>query len=260
MTPSPTEAQVAYMLRTSDADRRSYGGFQWPESGPVSCPDWDPTKECGGGLHGLLHGVGAGILLSVEDDAVWQVIAVDPATAVDLGRKVKVPSGSVAFSGPKDGALAFLDAHGCADKPVAFATRTAGDCGTATAGYGGTATAGERGTATAGYGGTATAGERGTATAGDRGTATAGDGGTATAETCGTATAGERGTATAGDGGTATAGHRGTATTGDKGTLLIHWLEGTRYRISVGYAGEGGIKANTAYRCDGFGQLVEAAT
>ncbi len=38
---------------------------------------------------------------------------------------------------------------------------TAGDSGTATAGYRGTATAGDSGTATAGYSGTATAGDRG---------------------------------------------------------------------------------------------------
>ena len=57
----------------------------------------------------------------------------------------------------------------------------------------------------------------------------------------GTATAGYRGTATAGDGGTATAGYGG--------MICIKWHDGKRYRISVGYVGERGIKPNIAYRC-----------
>ncbi len=29
----------AVMVRTVNADMTSYGGFVWPESGPVECPD-----------------------------------------------------------------------------------------------------------------------------------------------------------------------------------------------------------------------------
>lgn len=51
------------MLRTcirDGADRlTAYGGFVWPASGPVECPDWEPKKECGNGLHGFLRGAGA---------------------------------------------------------------------------------------------------------------------------------------------------------------------------------------------------------
>jgi len=111
--------------------------------------------------------VGTGSLLSWEPDARWLVVAINDATVVDLGGKVKVPSGEVVFCGDRLGATAWLTEHGSAHLPVVGAVRSAGD--------GGTATAGDRGTATAGYGGTATAGDRGTATAGDRGTATAGD-------------------------------------------------------------------------------------
>ena len=64
----------------------------------------------------------------------------------------------------------------------------------------------------------------------------------------GTATAGYRGTATAGDDGTATAGHRG--------TICVRWHDGRRYRLTIGYIGEGGLDADTAYRCDTAGQLV----
>ena len=91
-------------------------------------------------------------------------------------------------------------------------------------------------------GGTATAGYGGTATAGDGGTATAGYGGTATAGYCGTATAGKYGTATA----------------GDRGTVIVTWHDGMRSRVSVGYIGENGLKADTAYRLDASGAFVEA--
>jgi len=283
----PTTAPVAYMLRTCSADGTSYGGFTWPESGPVEAPDWDPSPQCGHGLHGLLWGEGDGRLIDWSEDARWLVVEIDPRTAVDLCGKIKVPRAVVVYCGDRLGATADICERGAAGAVVGGTatagyrgTATAGDGGTATAGYrgtakagdrgtatagdGGTATAGYYGTATAGYYGTATAGDRGTATAGYHGTATAGYYGTATAGDRGTATAGDRGTATAGDGGTATAGDGGTATAGDRGTatagtrgeLHIRWHDGTRYRLAVGYVGEG-IEAGVAYRCDDRGNLVK---
>jgi hypothetical protein len=185
--PAPAaEPKTALVLRTCGADMTSYGGFLWPESGPVECPDWKPTKQCGNGLHGFLWGEGKGGLASWGEGARWLVVEVIESDVIDLDGKVKFPRGVVVH---------------CGDRFSAGGTATAGDRGTATAGYRGTATAGYGGTATAGDGGTATAGYGGTATAGYRGTATAGDGGTATAGDGGTATAGYGGTATAGDGG-----------------------------------------------------------
>ena len=83
--------------------------------------------------------------------------------------------------------------------------------------------------------------------------------GTAMAGYGGTATAGYLGTATAGNRGIATAGYGGTATAGDLGTVIVKlWDdEATRYRLIVGYVGEGGIEANVAYRVEG-GKLVRA--
>lgn len=68
------------------------------------------------------------------------------------------------------------------------------------------------------------------------------------------------GTATAGDSGTATAGYRGTATAGDSGTIVIEWFDraNDRCRRTIGYVGEAGILADTAYRCDEAGKLVSA--
>ena len=60
---------------------------------------------------------------------------------------------------------------------------------------------------------------------------------------------GALGTATAGKGGTATAGKDGTATAGESGELRIQWWDDKtgRYRTSLGYVGENGIKPNTPY-------------
>ena len=71
-------------------------------------------------------------------------------------------------------------------------------------------------------------------------------------------TAGNDGMATAGNYGMATAGDGGTATAGYGGELRIRLYDGRRYRLAVGYVGEGGIEANVAYRCDNSGRLVRA--
>jgi hypothetical protein len=157
-------------LRTCRKDMTSHNRFLWPESGEVSAPDWSEEACCGFGLHGLLKGEGDGDLLNWKPDAKWLVVAVQESEVVDLGGdKVKFPRCRVVYTGDRFTATAIIAVHH-PGSVIVGGTATAGDRGTATAGYGGTATAGDRGTATAGYGGTATAGDRGTATAGDRGT------------------------------------------------------------------------------------------
>ncbi len=267
-------------LRTCNADMTSHGGFVWPTSGPVACDDFDPSPVCGGGLHGLLWGEGAGALLNFAPDAVWLVFEAAADSVVELNGKIKVPSATVVKCGDRHEVTAWL-AERAPGRAIVGASvtagdrgaATAGDRGAATAGYRGTATAGYRGTATAGYGGTATAGYGGTATAGAYGAATAGNCGTATAGAYGTATAGAYGTATAGAYGAATAGNCGTATVGDCGTatagyrgslLLRHWTGG-RYVWKAGNigldtdaAGEL-LRPNVAYRLNAAGKFVRAA-
>jgi hypothetical protein len=207
------------ILKTVKADMTAYGGFRWPESGPVEALGWDPRPVCGGGLHGLPWGEGDGLLLDWSEDAKWLVFDDhDSPETITFDSKCKTHMADVVFCGNRAGSTEYIRDHGGAGRAIVGSTATAGDSGTATAGYRGTATAGNWGTATAGNWGTATAGNGGTATAGDRGTATAGDGGTATAGDWGTATAGDEGTATAGYEGTATAGYEGTATAGYRGT------------------------------------------
>ena len=137
-----------YILKTVNADGSAYGNFQWPlEVGAeVVAPDWDPTPQCGGGLHGLLNGVGDGGLLNWDNDAVWIVAKVPKkAQLIDLGDKVKVSRCKVVFVGNQLSATSFLQENGC-DGPIVGATVVAGNNGTATAGDCGTATAGYRGT------------------------------------------------------------------------------------------------------------------
>jgi hypothetical protein len=207
------------VLRTVSAGLTSYGGFKWPESGHVVCPDWKPTKECGNGFHGLINGAGNHGLLSSDPSAKWQVVETAADSVIDLGGKGKFPECDIVYCGTKEQAIKLICERAPAGTPVVFGTATAGYGGTATAGYGGTATAGERGTATAGYGGTATAGDRGTATAGDRGTATAGE--------C--------------------------------GSISIEWYdrERSRYRRCVGEIDGETLRPGVKYRVEG-GKFVEA--
>src|SRR5277367_2266308 len=192
------------VLRTCDRDLKSRAGFEYPRSGYVAAPDWDPEPECGHGLHGLAHGEGNGALLNWALDALWMVLEVPTKDLVDLGGKVKFPAGVVVFTGDRKGATDYLlqrdPRRVCVGAVVAV-----GDNSTAVVGYKGTATAGKGGTATAGDGGTATAGDDGRATAGYDGRATAGKGGTATA--------------------------------GYYGILNITWYTGGRRRQAVAYVG-----------------------
>jgi hypothetical protein len=139
------------VLRTCNADGTSHGGFVWPKSGLVKCPDWSPTKQCGNGLHGLLWGEGDGSLLSVADDARWQVVTVRAKDIVDLGGKVKFPRG-VVWTGTRDAAVKRISAANPAARPFS---------GQATAGYRGQATAGYSGVSFARFDGRAKAGVNG---------------------------------------------------------------------------------------------------
>ena len=145
-----TEAQTkaapetVLVLRTCAADMSAHGGFVWPESGPVSAPDWSPAAVCGQGLHGLLWGCGDGSLLSWNTDAKWLVVEVLTADVVELDGKVKFPRGQVVLVGTRFEATQYLAAR--KSGAIAGLDSVAGYGGTATAGYGGTATAGDYGT------------------------------------------------------------------------------------------------------------------
>ena len=266
--------ETSLVMRVCRADFSSHGGFVWPSAvgSEVTAPDWKQNNACGNGLHGWIYGQGDVSCVDhwAQPDAKWLVLEVESSTIIMLGGKAKFPRAVVRFVGDRASAAAFIlanesraKAENCIGHVVQVGegqVAAAGSLGTATAGDRGTATAGDSGTATAGSLGTATAGSLGTATAGYSGTATAGSLGTATAGSLGTATAGDRGTATAGYSGTATAGYSGTATAGDSGEIQIKWWDAKaeRYRTAIAYVGEGGIKANVAYRLNDKNEFVEA--
>lgn len=98
----------ALMIRTTDRDGKSYGGFVWPQQvgALVEAPDWNEKPVCGGGLHGLLDGAGDWSLLADGPDTLWWIVEVrrDEAVAID-DDKVKVPRGRVAYFGAFPGAM-----------------------------------------------------------------------------------------------------------------------------------------------------------
>ena len=156
------------VLRCCRADMTSYGGFVWKKKGVVKAPDWKKNRDCRNGLHGWLSGQGhydawsasSDDLWSASSDDLWMVVAVKTKDIIDLNGKVKFPAARVLYVGKREIATGLIVAH-CPASKVIYGTVTAGDYGTATAGYGGTVTAGDYGIATAGEGGTATAGEGG---------------------------------------------------------------------------------------------------
>lgn len=90
--PEPAKKTVT-VLRTCGPNGEAHGGFKWPlEVGAVvECPDWQPTPECGHGLHGLLDGQGDWDLLDWSLEAKALVLEVDEDSIVEIGAKVKFP-------------------------------------------------------------------------------------------------------------------------------------------------------------------------
>jgi hypothetical protein len=226
----PTKRDTVLLMRTTGPNGESHGGFVWPlkVGAKVAAKDWSREPVCGGGLHGLLWGQGDGGLLNRNADAKWLLVEADRKDVVEIdGAKAKCRACVVRYVGDKAGAVAFMVAHAPESSSVLGAARAVGDNRAAVVGDSGQATAGDSGQATAGYSGQATAGDSGQATAGDSGQATAG--------------------------------YRGQAKAGDLGTVIIRWCDSdaNRYRVTVGYVGENGIKPDTFYRCDEAGKLVE---
>ena len=225
---------VAYMLKTVHKDMTAYGGFVWPESGPVECPDWDSKKECGNGLHGALWGEGDGRLFHWHADNVkWIVARIDDdVEIVDLGGKVKVPRCIVVHCGDQKSATEYLASVSDGKRAIIgrvscvgdYATSTSGDCGTSTSG------------------------KCGISTSGDYATSTSGD--------CGTSTSGKCGISTSGDYGTSISGDCGTSVSGYNGIIRIHSIRENRF-VS-GNIGENGLKPNVAYMLDSTDNFFEA--
>lgn len=170
--------------------------FPWPREGPVSCPDWDPTPRCGGGLHGWLWGKGDPDAWMFHPSHAMLVVEVlkDDIVSLDNGDKVKFPKGTVVHCGSRESVTQFMADRGHVG--ITYGQMTVGDGETATVGDRGTAIAGNGGTAKAGYGGSALVGQGGTAKVGVCGIASAGDGGRVEVQDRGTAVVGIGGVVT----------------------------------------------------------------
>ena len=246
-----TEGKVL-VLRTCSADMTSYNGFRWPESGPVECPDWEPTAECGNGLHGLLWGEGDGGLLSWSPDAKWLVVEVAAADIVTIdAAKVKFPRGVVIYAGTRYGATRLIAEHAPVGSRIVGLIAAVPD----NAHHDGA----DRATVSGGYHATVSGGDGATVSGGYRATVSGGDGATVSGGTHATVSGGYRATVSGGDGATTLAGHNGTAKAGDKGIVAVKWWDtkADRFRLAVGYVGEDGIEANVPYRADANGRLVK---
>lgn len=85
-----------WLLKVVNADRTSYDGFVWPESGPVTPAVWSREPDCeSGGLFGWPWGIGRdGAEPRYGADATWIVFAAHPddVIAVGIGKVKAVPS------------------------------------------------------------------------------------------------------------------------------------------------------------------------
>ena len=237
----------ALILRTCKADLTSYEGFQWPASGPVSAPDWNPEVSCGLGLHGFSSGEGDGSLINWSHDATWLVVAVDPATLVNLRGKVKYPAGEV-LDLPKDRVTAtgYLREHCCGSRAIVGLIFIGGDNSTITGGYGSTIAGGDDSTIAGSYRSTITAGNDSTITGDNELTITSGYRSTITSGHLSTITAGYRSIITSGYCSTIVAGDGSIITAGDKSFFLFRNVPVIGFL--AGQVGQNGLRPDVAYR------------
>ena len=153
MTKQKTIRKKTYILRTCTADMTSRDGFKWPKRGVVEAPDWEPTAECGQGLHGFLMGEGDGSLADFDPLAKWLVAEVDEY--IDLGGKVKFPRARVIYAGDRKTATERIVALGATGAVIGRMvvsdqkiSALGGDGSTLTGGHYSTLTGGDRSTLT----------------------------------------------------------------------------------------------------------------
>ena len=145
------------VLRNCKADGTSYGGFKWPQSGYIECPDWQDTDQCGNGLHGLPWGVGS-VEYFYNEPAVWIVFKTKTTPGSyrhgsgSFTNKCKSKGATVVHYGSKQEALDLIAAHSPQGLAMVYSTQTAGGGSTQTAGDYSTQTAGDYSTQKAGYG------------------------------------------------------------------------------------------------------------
>jgi len=242
----------ALVLRTCASDLKSYGGFQWPSSGKVIAPDWDPKPECGNGLHGALYGEGNGDLLDFGSDSKWLVVEVELKNVVDLGGKVKFPECKIKYCGDRLGASKYLQENGCDGREIIGGYSTSGDYGRSITGYRGESSSGYKGTSISGYFGTSISKNYGESISRNWGASITGAWGVSISR--------DGGISISGDFGRSISGIDGRCQSGFGGEIISRYWNGVLYRTVVGYVSVVGseIEPNVLYRLNKIGKWIRA--
>ena len=241
------------ILRRIPKDRKTHGGFVWPEGigTVVTAPDWNDRNECGGGLHGWPwgFGLGDGCDYDIIGD-VWLVVGAKPEDVVGEiqgGAKCKARQVTIRMEGSFADAMRKVQ-NGFVACTHEIAKEKGNNWKSTVAGNNGQSTvAGDNGKSTvAGYNGQSTvAGYNGQSTvAGDNGKSTvAGDNGRCEID---------------GRNGCAAIAGTGRVKVGPRGAFAAaYWTDADGWRFLTGKVGEDGIEADTWYEIvDGKWQKV----
>ncbi|MGE0362760.1 MAG: hypothetical protein AB7R67_18755, partial [Vicinamibacterales bacterium] len=169
-------------VRFCATDGASSYGFRYPLTvgAVVEAPDWDPTPECGHGLHMWPWGFSVGEGAEPNWSATWLVLGALPADVVGIGGKCKVRRATVRYVGDWQGAAAHVLAG-----QMAWVHAHADGAASATGGRGAASATGGSGaaSATGDWGAASATGGRGAASA------TGGSGAASATGGCGAASA-----------------------------------------------------------------------
>ena len=183
-------------------------------------------------------------MASWAEDARWLVVAVDQATIVDLGGKVKFPRGEVVACGSRFDATTYLAEHGGFGRAIIGVSLTGGDYSTLTGGGRSTLTGGDESKLTGGHSSRLTGGDWSTLTGGHSSTLTGG----------------YESKLIGGYGSKLTGGDESTLTGGNGSKLIFRWRDqhGAQ-QVLVGVVGRNQLIPGTAYRVSDKGEIVPVA-
>jgi hypothetical protein len=230
------------VLRFSNQDGTSYGGFQHPMKigEAVTMIGIWPHNKCGGGIHGWPLGLGIGEGKDADWTALWQVYGVKPKDIIgeiEGGQKCKFRTGILRYMGPWYAASEYVLAE-----QIRWVQHNASGSASATGASGSASATGASGSASAtGASGSASAtGASGSASAtGWSGSASATGGSSVACVT----------------------GINGRAKAGPFSVIALAWWNNKKQRneMHAALVGPGHLKPDTWYRLDGRGKFVEEA-
>lgn len=251
--------ETVLVLRTCNKDMSSRNNFVWPRSGPVSCYDWKPTKECGHGLHGFLKGEGNPSLADWGDKATWLVVEVFVRDIIDLDGKVKFPRGNVLYAGDRKTATDMILARHSKAK-VMGASVVVGDKQKIALGYNAVVVAGCNSQVTVGSQSKITVDENSSVKIGDECIVNASSGCDVAAGHSSNVIVGQLSNVETGPWSKIVAGRDSVVAAGDASVICIEHFSHITHRngYAVSYVGENGIEPHVPYRVNNKGKLVRS--